>query len=58
MYIPINSKLDLNLFVDLTDSETQNEEIVGGTSVRGGDKGGASQGECRSFEGEQARPHF
>ena len=44
--------------LDLTDSDTLEEEMVRGTSVRGGDKGGASQGECRSFEGEQARPHF
>ena len=48
-------KLDLNLFVDLTDSETLEEEMVRGTSARGGDKDGAGQRGCGSLKAKQGK---
>ena len=46
--MPINPKLDLNLFIDPTDSDTLEEDRVRGTSVRGRGRGRGGQGQSRA----------
>ena len=49
--MPINPKLDLNLFMDPTDSDTLEEDRVRGTSVRGRGRG-IARGRGRGGQGQ------
>ena len=52
---PSTLKIRFKFILDLTDSETLEEEMVRGTSVRGGDKDGAGQRGRRSLKGKQGK---
>ena len=54
VYMPINPKLDLNLFIDHTDSDTLEEDKVRGTNVRG--RGG--QGQSRAARCKEGSDPF
>ena len=54
----INPKLDLNLFIDPTDSDTLEEDRVRGTSVRERGRGRGGQGQSRAARCKEGSDPF